>query len=186
MIPIPMMAKPDQNVVFIVLAVKRGQPFNWTGQADPQASRLTTYRQGRSKWGVNEAEVRRLDPCSGSGLMYTSFWLMSPVMMLSPRQCARARRWLPLWSLLLVLMSFGSWAATDLCNLDSHCSQAERTLEKAMPCGSFTAALAMTVLNSDGLTVSILEPDRPLFVTPSPFMPGAPPARLERPPRQPG
>ena len=104
-------------------------------------------------------------------------------MVLTRRQLAHARRWLPLWSLLMVLMSFGSWAATDLCNLGSHCSQAERTLEKAMPCGSFTSALAMTVLTGGDLTVAVLAPDRPLFVSPSLFMPDAPPTRLERPPR---
>ncbi len=56
-------------------------------------------------------------------------------MVLTRRQLAHARRWLPLWSLVLVLMSFGSRAATDLCTLTTHCSQSERTLEKAMPCG---------------------------------------------------
>lgn len=35
-------------------------------------------------------------------------------MVLTRRQLARACRWLPLWSLLMVLMSFGSRAATDL------------------------------------------------------------------------
>ncbi|HGP6939741.1 TPA: hypothetical protein ACLNLU_003691, partial [Vibrio cholerae O1] len=87
---------------------------------------------------------------------------------------ARARRWLPLWGLLMVLMSFGSQAATDLCTLTPHCSQSERTLEKAMPCGSFTSALAMTVLASDSLTVARLEPDAPAFVSPSLFTPDAP------------
>jgi len=38
-------------------------------------------------------------------------------MVLTRRQFARARRWLPLWGLLMVLMSFGSQAATDLCTL---------------------------------------------------------------------
>jgi len=47
-------------------------------------------------------------------------------MVLTRRQLARARRWLPLWSLLMVLMSFGSRAATDLCTLTPHCSQSER------------------------------------------------------------
>ncbi|MCZ0753291.1 hypothetical protein [Aeromonas enteropelogenes] len=104
-------------------------------------------------------------------------------MVLTRRQLAHARRWLPLWSLLLVLMSFGSRAATDLCTLSSHCSQSERTLEKAMPCGSFTSALSMTVLGSDSLTVATLEPDSPDFLLPSLFMPDAPAERLERPPR---
>jgi len=108
---------------------------------------------------------------------------MSHVMVLTRRQLARARRWLPLWSLLMVLMSFGSRAATDLCTLTPHCSQSERTLEKAMPCGSFTAALAMTVLTSDSLTVAVLEPDRPEFIAPSLYTPDVPPERLERPPR---
>lgn len=107
-------------------------------------------------------------------------------MVLTRRQLARARRLLPLWSLLMVLMSFGSRAATDLCTLTPHCSQSERTLEKAMPCGSFTAALAMTVLTSDSLTVAVLEPDRPEFIAPSLYTPDAPPERLERPPRHPG
>ncbi|KTA83997.1 hypothetical protein [Aeromonas salmonicida] len=107
-------------------------------------------------------------------------------MVLTRRQLARARRWFPLWSLLMVLMSFGSRAATDLCTLTPHCSQSERTLEKAMPCGSFTAALAMTVLTSDSLTVAVLEPDRPEFIAPSLYTPDAPPERLERPPRHPG
>lgn len=107
-------------------------------------------------------------------------------MVLTRRQLARARRWLPLWSLVLVLMSFGSRAATDLCTLTPHCSQSERTLEKAMPCGSFTAALAMTVLTSDSLTVARLEPDRPTYLSPSLFMPEAPLERLERPPRHHG
>lgn len=106
-------------------------------------------------------------------------------MVLTRRQFARARRWLPLWSLLMVLMSFGSRAATDLCNLGAHCSQAERTLEKAMPCGSFTSALAMTVLTGDSLTVAVLEPDAPDFLSPSLFMPDVPRERLERPPRHP-
>ncbi|MDX7897929.1 hypothetical protein [Aeromonas media] len=105
-------------------------------------------------------------------------------MVLTRRQLARARRWLPLWSLLMVLMSFGSRAATDLCTLTPHCSQSERTLEKAMPCGSFTSALAMTVLTSDSLTVAWLEPDMPAFISPSLFMPEVPLERLERPPRQ--
>jgi len=83
----------------------------------------------------------------------------------------------------MVLMSFGSRAATDLCTLTPHCSQSERTLEKAMPCGSFTAALAMTVLTSDSLTVAVLEPDRPEFIAPSLYTPDVPPERLERPPR---
>ncbi|TNI17301.1 hypothetical protein [Aeromonas dhakensis] len=104
-------------------------------------------------------------------------------MVLTRRQLARARRWLPLWSLLMVLMSFGSRAATDLCTLTPHCSQSERTLEKAMPCGSFTSALAMTVLSSDSLTVTMLEPDAPDFISPSQFMPDVPTDRLERPPR---
>lgn len=104
-------------------------------------------------------------------------------MVLTRRQLARARRWLPLWSLLMVLMSFGSRAATDLCTLTPHCSQSERTLEKAMPCGSFTSALAMTVLSSDSLTVAMLEPDAPDFNSPSQFMPDVPTDRLERPPR---
>ncbi|MFQ2602841.1 hypothetical protein [Aeromonas caviae] len=107
-------------------------------------------------------------------------------MVLTCRQLARARRWLPLWSLVLVLMSFGSRAATDLCTLTPHCSQSERTLEKAMPCGSFTSALAMTVLTSDSLTVARLEPDRPTYLSPSLFMPEAPLERLERPPRHHG
>ena len=107
-------------------------------------------------------------------------------MVLTSRQLARARRWLPLWSLVLVLMSFGSRAATDLCTLTPHCSQSERTLEKAMPCGSFTSALAMTVLTSDSLTVARLEPDRPTYLSPSLFMPEAPLERLERPPRHHG
>lgn len=107
-------------------------------------------------------------------------------MLLTRRQLARARRWLPLWSLVLVLMSFGSRAATDLCTLTPHCSQSERTLEKAMPCGSFTSALAMTVLTSDSLTVARLEPDRPTYLSPSLFMPEAPLERLERPPRHHG
>ncbi len=107
-------------------------------------------------------------------------------MVLTHRQLARARRWLPLWSLVLVLMSFGSRAATDLCTLTPHCSQSERTLEKAMPCGSFTSALAMTVLTSDSLTVARLEPDRPTYLSPSLFMPEAPLERLERPPRHHG
>ena len=107
-------------------------------------------------------------------------------MVLTPRQLARARRWLPLWSLVLVLMSFGSRAATDLCTLTPHCSQSERTLEKAMPCGSFTSALAMTVLTSDSLTVARLEPDRPTYLSPSLFMPEAPLERLGRPPRHHG
>lgn len=55
-----------------------------------------------------------------------------------------------------------------------------------MPCGSFTAALAMTVLTSDSLTVAVLEPDRPEFISPSLYTPDAPPERLERPPRHPG
>ena len=105
-------------------------------------------------------------------------------MVLTRRQLARARRWLPLWSLVLVLMSFGSRAATDLCTLTPHCSQSERTLEKAMPCGSFTSALAMTVLTGDSLTVAWLEPDRPEFISPSLYTPDAPLERLERPPRQ--
>ena len=107
-------------------------------------------------------------------------------MVLTRRQLARARCWLPLWSLVLVLMSFGSRAATDLCTLTPHCSQSERTLEKAMPCGSFTSALAMTVLTSDSLTVARLEPDRPTYLSPSLFMPEAPLERLERPPRHHG
>ncbi|MFQ2731585.1 hypothetical protein ACK3YQ_13150 [Aeromonas caviae] len=107
-------------------------------------------------------------------------------MVLTRRQLARARRWLPLWSLVLVLMSFGSRAATDLCTLTPHCSQSERTLEKAMPCGSFTSALAMTVLTSDSLTVARLEPDRPTYLSPSLFMPEAPLECLERPPRHHG
>lgn len=107
-------------------------------------------------------------------------------MVLTRRQLARARRWLPLWSLVLVLMSFGSRAATDLCTLTPHCSQSERTLEKAMPCGSFTSALAMTVLTSDSLMVARLEPDRPTYLSPSLFMPEAPLERLERPPRHHG
>lgn len=107
-------------------------------------------------------------------------------MVLTRRQLARARRWLPLWSLGLVLMSFGSRAATDLCTLTPHCSQSERTLEKAMPCGSFTSALAMTVLTSDSLMVAWLEPDRPTYLSPSLFMPEAPLERLERPPRHHG
>lgn len=107
-------------------------------------------------------------------------------MVLTRRQLARARRWLPLWSLVLVLMSFGSRAATDLCTLTPHCSQSERTLEKAMPCGSFTSVLAMTVLTSDSLTVARLEPDRPTYLSPSLFMPEAPLERLERPPRHHG
>ncbi|BDA16360.1 MULTISPECIES: hypothetical protein [Aeromonas] len=107
-------------------------------------------------------------------------------MVLTRRQLARARRWLPLWSLVLVLMSFGSRAATDLCTLTPHCSQSERTLEKAMPCGSFTSALAMTVLTSDSLMVAWLEPDRPTYLSPSLFMPEAPLERLERPPRHHG
>ena len=104
-------------------------------------------------------------------------------MVLTRRQLARARRWLPLWSLLMVLMSFGSRAATDLCTLTPHCSQSERTLEKAMPCGSFTSALAMTVLTGDSLTVAMLEHDNPDFISPSQFMPDVPTDRLERPPR---
>ncbi|CAJ1917143.1 hypothetical protein [Aeromonas hydrophila] len=104
-------------------------------------------------------------------------------MVLTRRQLARARRWLPLWSLLMVLMSFGSRAATDLCTLTPHCSQSERTLEKAMPCGSFTSALAMTVLTGDSLTVAMLEPDTLDFISPSQFMPDVPTDRLERPPR---
>ena len=107
-------------------------------------------------------------------------------MVLTRRQLARARRWLPLWSLVLMLMSFGSRAATDLCTLTPHCSQSERTLEKAMPCGSFTSALAMTVLTSDSLMVAWLEPDRPTYLSPSLFMPEAPLERLERPPRHHG
>ncbi|MDX7732693.1 hypothetical protein ACSZNS_14420 [Aeromonas caviae] len=107
-------------------------------------------------------------------------------MVLTRRQLARARRWLPLWSLVLMLMSFGSRAATDLCTLTPHCSQSERTLEKAMPCGSFTSALAMTVLTCDSLTVARLEPDRPTYLSPSLFMPEAPLERLERPPRHHG
>ena len=82
-------------------------------------------------------------------------------MVLTRRQLARARRWLPLWSLLMVLMSFGSRAATDLCTLAPHCSQSERSL-----------------------TVAWLEPDMPAFISPSLFMPEAPLERLERPPRQ--
>ena len=66
----------------------------------------------------------------------------------------------------MVLMSFGSRAATDLCTLTPHCSQSERTLEKAMPCGSFTSALAMTVVTGDSLTVAMLEPDTPDFISP--------------------
>ncbi|MGY3902360.1 hypothetical protein ACW5XF_07825 [Aeromonas lusitana] len=104
-------------------------------------------------------------------------------MVLTRRQLARARCWLPLWSLLLVLMSFGSRAATDLCTLTTHCSQSERTLEKAMPCGSFTSALAMTALMDSSLTVAVLEPDAPDFLSPSLYVPDAPKARLERPPR---
>ena len=88
-------------------------------------------------------------------------------MVFTRRQLAHARRWLPLWSLLLVLMSFGSRAATDLCTLTPHCSQSERTLEKAMPCGSFTAAPAMTVLTGDSRTVAMLEPDSPDYLSPS-------------------
>ena len=104
-------------------------------------------------------------------------------MVFTRRQLAHARRLLPLWSLLLVLMSFGSRAATDLCTLTPHCSQSERTLEKAMPCGSFTSALAMTVLTGDSLTVAMLEPDSPDYLSPSLYVPDAPRARLERPPR---
>jgi len=52
-----------------------------------------------------------------------------------------------------------------------------------MPCGSFTSALAMTVLTNDSLTVAVLEPDTPDFASPSLFMPDAPCERLERPPR---
>lgn len=55
-----------------------------------------------------------------------------------------------------------------------------------MPCGSFTSALAMTVLTSDSLTVARLEPDRPTYLSPSLFMPEAPLKRLERPPRHHG
>ncbi|WP_429059690.1 hypothetical protein [Aeromonas veronii] len=104
-------------------------------------------------------------------------------MVLTRRQLAHARRWLPLWSLVLVLMSFGSRAATDLCTLTTHCSQSERTLEKAMPCGSFTTALLMTLVGNDSLTVAVLEQDTPDFASPSLFMPDAPCERLERPPR---
>ena len=59
----------------------------------------------------------------------------------------------------------------------------QRTLEKAMPCGSFTSALAMTVLTGDSLTVAMLEPDSPDYLSPSLYVPDAPRARLERPPR---
>lgn len=52
-----------------------------------------------------------------------------------------------------------------------------------MPCGSFTSALAMTVLTGDSLTVAMLEPDTPDFISPSQFMPDVPTDRLERPPR---
>ncbi|MNC40072.1 hypothetical protein D3C75_887620 [compost metagenome] len=52
-----------------------------------------------------------------------------------------------------------------------------------MPCGSFTAALAMTVLTGDSLTVAMLEPDSPDYLSPSLYVPDAPRARLERPPR---
>jgi len=104
-------------------------------------------------------------------------------MVLTRRQLAHARRWLPLWSLVLVLMSFGSRAAADLCTLTTHCSQSERTLEKAMPCGSFTTALSMAVISSDSLTVAMLEPEIPEFSPPSLYMPDAPCERLERPPR---
>ncbi len=105
-------------------------------------------------------------------------------MVLTRRQFAHARRWLPLWGLLLVLMSFGSRAATDLCILTTHCSQGERSLEKAMPCGSFPSALAMTVIGIDPLSVAVRVPDAPDFLSPSLFIPDAPRTRLERPPRQ--
>jgi hypothetical protein len=55
-----------------------------------------------------------------------------------------------------------------------------------MPCGSFTSALAMTVLTSDSLTVAVLEPDMPQFLSPSLFTPEVPLERLDRPPRHPG
>lgn len=104
-------------------------------------------------------------------------------MLLTPRQFDHARRWLPLWGLLLVLMSFGSRAAADLCTLTPHCSEAERSLEKAMPCGSFTAVLAMSLVSSDSLTLAELSPADPEFIAPSLYMPAAPLERLERPPR---
>ncbi|PJG60414.1 hypothetical protein [Aeromonas cavernicola] len=104
-------------------------------------------------------------------------------MVLSRRQFAHARRWLPLWSLLLVLMSFGSRAATDLCALSTHCSQSERTLEQAMPCGSFTAVLAISMVLHDSLQVAVPDPDNPDFIAPPLFIPDAPCERLERPPQ---
>ncbi|MGL5030113.1 MAG: hypothetical protein ACRC5V_01775 [Aeromonas sp.] len=104
-------------------------------------------------------------------------------MFLTRCQLISARRWLPLWSLLLVLMSFGSRAATDLCTLTTHCSESARTLEKAMPCGSFTTALSMTLVGSNPLTVAVQAPDTPEFSSPSLYIPDAPRERLERPPR---
>ncbi|ENY72932.1 hypothetical protein G114_05025 [Aeromonas diversa CDC 2478-85] len=93
-----------------------------------------------------------------------------------------AGRWIPLWCLLLVLMSFGTRAATDLCTFTSHCGSMERHLEKAMPCGSFTTALGMAVVADARLGVACLAPDRPCFPEPNRFVPVAPVERLERPP----
>lgn len=93
-----------------------------------------------------------------------------------------AGRWIPLWCLLLVLMSFGTRAAADLCTFTSHCGAMERNLEKAMPCGSFITALSMTVVADAWLGVARPVPDTPCFPEPSRFVPVAPVERLERPP----
>lgn len=104
-------------------------------------------------------------------------------MLLTSRQFDHARRWLPLWGLLLVLMSFGSRAAADLCTLTPHCSESERNLEKAMPCGSFTTVLAMSLVSSDSLILAALAPAAPDFLSPSLYVPQPPLERFERPPR---
>lgn len=94
-----------------------------------------------------------------------------------------ARFWIPMWCLLLVCMSFGARAATDLCTFTDHCGRIERSLEKAMPCGSFTTMLGMACIAEVALGVAPLEADVPHFPEPDLRIPAAPCERLERPPR---
>ena len=95
-----------------------------------------------------------------------------------------APRWIPLWCLLLVMISFGSQTAGELCALTQHCSRAERTLEKALPCFSFAAVLATALVSETVLTVAQQALAAPVFSEPLLFVPGAPIERIERPPTE--
>ncbi|MGL5408515.1 MAG: hypothetical protein ACRDAP_07340 [Shewanella sp.] len=104
-------------------------------------------------------------------------------MVVSRRQFAHARRWLPLWGVLLVWLSFGNQAASEQCHFASHCNPTQLSLEKAMPCASFSALLAATLISQSFTLFAPSNVQTEPFLPLSLFIPEPPYERLERPPR---